>query len=87
MFRKIQALNSNKYIILLGKVYEEILDMIVETKGDIYQSKDIKFKCKIYDYEGHKLLVAPSFQGRSAQSYVNGYKYGQFCGEKLKEMK
>lgn len=87
LLNKIQALNNNEYIILLGKVYEEILDMIVKTTEGINEYKDNKFRCKIYYYKGHKLLVAPSFQGRATQSYVDGYKYGQFCGAKLKEIK
>lgn len=84
LLKKIQVLNNNGYIILLGKVYEEILDMIVKSPGDINSYKENKFRCKIYNHEGHKLLVAPSFQGRATQSYVNGYKYGKFCAAKLK---
>lgn len=79
---KIKSINNIQYIILLGKVYEDILNMIIDTK-DIKECRDEKFRCKIYRNNGYNLLVAPSFQGRATQSYVNGYKYGQFCGESL----
>lgn len=85
LLEKIKAINKNQYIILLGKVYEDILNMIIETTEDIKECRDEKFRCKIYCYNEYNLLVAPSFQGRATQSYVDGYKYGQFCGEKVKE--
>lgn len=88
LFEKIESTKNSKYIILLGKVYEKMLDMLVKinnTNLDNVTSialSDNKFRCKIYHINDYELLVAPSFQSRRTQSYVDGYKYGQFCGEK-----